>query len=219
MDFGDLGDVGGAIRGNADPHQQRNSCLDFPRLFTGTRSEQSPQRPPSLSTGERIRLRRRFRLFRRDPVAGIEAVEFRKLLGRQRIDRLAQRPDDQNKASIMFYADTYEAAEAGALYGMPDEIIAKLQALQDVGAEYLLLNSAGWIQSLRRFAKEVVKTLASAFKAIDRLSCPLQAARSQLQSQLLRRTPAPPMRFPRPRALPWLLISSSFGEKREGAGC
>jgi len=30
-----------------------------------------------------------------------------------------------------------------------------------------LLNSAGWIQSLRRFAKEVVKTLASAFKAID----------------------------------------------------
>jgi alkanesulfonate monooxygenase SsuD/methylene tetrahydromethanopterin reductase-like flavin-dependent oxidoreductase (luciferase family) len=67
----------------------------------------------------------------------------------------------------MFYADTYEAAEAGTLYGMPDEIIAKLQALQDVGAEYLLLNSAGWIQSLRRFAKEVVKTLASAFKAID----------------------------------------------------
>jgi alkanesulfonate monooxygenase SsuD/methylene tetrahydromethanopterin reductase-like flavin-dependent oxidoreductase (luciferase family) len=67
----------------------------------------------------------------------------------------------------MSYADTYEAAEAGTLYGMPDEIIAKLQALQDVGAEYLLLNSAGWIQSLRRFAKEVVKTLASAFKAID----------------------------------------------------
>ena len=48
MDFGDLGDVGGAIRGNADPHQQRNSCLDFPRLFTGTRSKpKSPTSPKS----------------------------------------------------------------------------------------------------------------------------------------------------------------------------
>jgi len=69
----------------------------------------------------------------------------------------------------MSYADTYEAAEAGALYGMPDEIIAKLQALQDVGAEYLLLNSAGGIQSLRRLAKEVMPAFSHqpAFKAID----------------------------------------------------
>ncbi len=69
----------------------------------------------------------------------------------------------------MSYADTYEAAEAGALYGSPDEIIAKLQALQDVGAEYLLLNTAGGIQSLRRFAKEVMPAFSHqpVLKAID----------------------------------------------------
>ena len=66
-------------------------------------------------------------------------------------------------------AQAIEAAEAGALYGLPDEIIAKLQALQDVGAEYLLLNAAGGIQSLRRFAKEVMPTFShqAALKAID----------------------------------------------------
>ena len=71
------------------------------------------------------------------------------------MDRLAQRPDGQNTASMMSYADTLEAAEAGALYGTPDEIAAKLQALRDAGAEYVLLNSAGGVPSLRRFAHEV----------------------------------------------------------------
>ena len=41
------------------------------------------------------------------------------------------------------FDDTREAAEAGTLYGTPEEIAAKLQALRDVGAEYVLLNSAG----------------------------------------------------------------------------
>jgi alkanesulfonate monooxygenase SsuD/methylene tetrahydromethanopterin reductase-like flavin-dependent oxidoreductase (luciferase family) len=84
-----------------------------------------------------------------------QAIEAR-LAGRRRIDRLAQRPDGQNRASALSYADTREAAEAGALYGTPDEIAAKLQTLRDAGAEYVLLNSAGGIQSLRRFAREVM---------------------------------------------------------------
>ena len=83
-----------------------------------------------------------------------KALETR-LAARRRMDRLAQRPDGQNQASIMSYSDTIEAAEAGALYGTPDEIATKLQALRDVGAEYVLLNSAGGPASLRRFAHEV----------------------------------------------------------------
>jgi alkanesulfonate monooxygenase SsuD/methylene tetrahydromethanopterin reductase-like flavin-dependent oxidoreductase (luciferase family) len=83
-----------------------------------------------------------------------KALETR-LAARRRMDRLAQRPDGQNQASMMSYADTLEAAEAGALYGTPDEIATKLQALRDVGAEYVLLNSAGGPASLRRFAHEV----------------------------------------------------------------
>jgi alkanesulfonate monooxygenase SsuD/methylene tetrahydromethanopterin reductase-like flavin-dependent oxidoreductase (luciferase family) len=83
-----------------------------------------------------------------------QALQAR-LMARRRMERLAQRPDGQNKASIMSYADTLEAAEAGALYGTPDEIAAKLQALHDVGVEYVLLNTAGGPETLRRFAHEL----------------------------------------------------------------
>jgi alkanesulfonate monooxygenase SsuD/methylene tetrahydromethanopterin reductase-like flavin-dependent oxidoreductase (luciferase family) len=97
-----------------------------------------------------------------DTAAELEAALDARLAGRRRIDRLAQRPDGQNRASALSYADTREAAEAGALYGTPDEIAAKLQALRDVGAEYVLLNSAGGLPSLRRFAREVMPAFAGA---------------------------------------------------------
>lgn len=84
-----------------------------------------------------------------------KALETR-LAARRRMERLAQRPDGQNKASIMSYADTLEAAEAGALYGTPDEIAVKLLALRDAGAEYVLLNSTGGLATLRRFAEELM---------------------------------------------------------------
>ena len=52
--------------------------------------------------------------------------------------------------------------ETGTLYGTPDEISAKLQALRDVGAEYVLLNSPGGLPSLRRFAQEILPAFAGA---------------------------------------------------------
>jgi len=83
-----------------------------------------------------------------------KALETR-MAARERVHNLAQRPDGQNKSTIMTYAMTLEAAEAGALYGTPDEIAVKLQKLRDVGAEYVLLNSTGGFETLRRFAEEV----------------------------------------------------------------
>jgi alkanesulfonate monooxygenase SsuD/methylene tetrahydromethanopterin reductase-like flavin-dependent oxidoreductase (luciferase family) len=81
-----------------------------------------------------------------------QAIETR-MAARRRTQRLAQRPN---------FVDTREAAEAGTLYGTPDEISAKLQALRDVGAEYVLLNSPGGLPSLRRFAREVMPAFAGA---------------------------------------------------------
>jgi alkanesulfonate monooxygenase SsuD/methylene tetrahydromethanopterin reductase-like flavin-dependent oxidoreductase (luciferase family) len=80
-----------------------------------------------------------------------QAIETR-MAGRLRTQRLAQRPN---------FVNTREAAEAGTLYGTPDEVSAKLQTLRDMGAEYVLLNSAGGIASLRRFAHEVMPAFAS----------------------------------------------------------
>jgi alkanesulfonate monooxygenase SsuD/methylene tetrahydromethanopterin reductase-like flavin-dependent oxidoreductase (luciferase family) len=79
-----------------------------------------------------------------------QAIETR-MAARRRTQQLAQRPTFQ---------DTREAAEAGTLYGSPDEINAKLQTLRDVGAEYVLLNSPGGLPSLRRFAHEVMPAFA-----------------------------------------------------------
>ena len=84
-----------------------------------------------------------------------KAVEVR-MAARRRTERLAQRPDGLNKASIMSYAITPEAAEESALYGTPDDIMAKVQQLRDLGAEYLLLNTTGGLPALRRFAREVM---------------------------------------------------------------
>lgn len=84
------------------------------------------------------------------------AAEYEKALetrmaGRRRTQHLAQRPD---------FADTREAAEAGTLYGTPDDIAVKLQALRDMGVEYVLLNCAGGLPSLRRFARELLPAFA-----------------------------------------------------------
>ena len=60
------------------------------------------------------------------------------------------------------YAATPEGTEANALYGTPDEICAKLEALQAAGVEYLILTILGGLQQLRRFAREVMPAFSLA---------------------------------------------------------
>jgi alkanesulfonate monooxygenase SsuD/methylene tetrahydromethanopterin reductase-like flavin-dependent oxidoreductase (luciferase family) len=79
-----------------------------------------------------------------------QAIETR-MAARRRTQHLAQRPNFQ---------DTREAAEAGTLYGSPEEVSAKLQGLRDVGVEYVLLNSPSGLPTLRRFAQEVMPAFA-----------------------------------------------------------
>jgi len=81
-----------------------------------------------------------------------KAIETR-MAGRRRTQQLARRPN---------FKDTRQAAEAGTLYGTPEVIATKLQALHDVGAEYVLLNSPGGLPSLRRFAQEVMPAITGA---------------------------------------------------------
>ena len=64
--------------------------------------------------------------------------------------------------------DPVEVNLNSAMYGSPDEIARKLEALRDAGAGYLLINGGGsgggerGRQSLRRFAKEVMPAFAAA---------------------------------------------------------
>ena len=81
-----------------------------------------------------------------------------RVAGRRRIDRLAQRPDGLGNRSLLSDAEI----RASALYGGPDEVGGMMQALHEAGAEYVLLNSAGGRQTLRRFAHELMPTFFDA---------------------------------------------------------
>ena len=75
-----------------------------------------------------------------------QALESRMAASR-RTQNLALRPDFQ---------DTRDSAEAGTIYGSPDQVSEKIQALHDIGIEYVLLNAPAGISTLRRFAKDVM---------------------------------------------------------------
>jgi alkanesulfonate monooxygenase SsuD/methylene tetrahydromethanopterin reductase-like flavin-dependent oxidoreductase (luciferase family) len=79
------------------------------------------------------------------------ALETR-MAGRRRTQQLARRPG---------FRDTREAAEGGTIYGSPEAVSDKLQALREVGVEYVLLNTPGGLPTLRRFARDVMPRFAS----------------------------------------------------------
>ena len=96
-----------------------------------------------------------------------EALE-RRLANRMRQLKLATTPDGRvlggpDRAD----GDPVEINLASAIYGQPDEIARKIQALREAGAGYLLLNGGGsgggerGRRSLRRFAREVMPAFAT----------------------------------------------------------
>jgi alkanesulfonate monooxygenase SsuD/methylene tetrahydromethanopterin reductase-like flavin-dependent oxidoreductase (luciferase family) len=72
--------------------------------------------------------------------------------------------DPKHKPSMALptsYDDSRLATEQSTLLGTPDEIIARLQALQDVGTAYvLLIDPGGSREHLRQFAREVMPAFA-----------------------------------------------------------
>jgi alkanesulfonate monooxygenase SsuD/methylene tetrahydromethanopterin reductase-like flavin-dependent oxidoreductase (luciferase family) len=89
-----------------------------------------------------------------------QALDIR-IAGRRRTTRLALPPDGSRPSVVKGFAEhSREAAAAGALYGTPDRIAAKLQTLREVGAEYVLVYPQNGLPSLRRFAHEVMPAFA-----------------------------------------------------------
>ena len=90
-----------------------------------------------------------------DTKAEYDAAIDARMAGRRRTQNLAQRPD---------FEDTREVAELGTIYGTPDQVAEKIQDLKDAGIEYILLNCPAGIETLRRFAKEVMPAFADSAK-------------------------------------------------------
>ena len=96
-----------------------------------------------------------------------EAALERRLANRMRQLKLATTPDGRvlggpDRAD----GDPVEINLASAIYGPPDEIARRIEALREAGAGYLLMNGGGsgggerGRQSLRRFAREVMPVFA-----------------------------------------------------------
>ncbi len=80
---------------------------------------------------------------------------------RQRIIDVARAPGQSGGSHVLAYADSASGNEAAALYGSPDEIARKLEALHAAGVRYVLASMGGASRdSLRGFAREIVPAFA-----------------------------------------------------------
>jgi alkanesulfonate monooxygenase SsuD/methylene tetrahydromethanopterin reductase-like flavin-dependent oxidoreductase (luciferase family) len=79
----------------------------------------------------------------------------------RRMVELSQRADTTNRSHILQYSTAPGATEHHALYGSPEQIIARLRELQAAGVAQILINSGGAspIESLRRFARQVMPAM------------------------------------------------------------
>jgi alkanesulfonate monooxygenase SsuD/methylene tetrahydromethanopterin reductase-like flavin-dependent oxidoreductase (luciferase family) len=96
-----------------------------------------------------------------------EAAMERRLQNRMRQLKLATRPDGTvHGGPDRATGDPRTVNENSAMYGNPDEVAQRLDALRDAGVGYVLVNGGGsgggarGRESLRRFAREVMPAFA-----------------------------------------------------------
>ena len=96
-----------------------------------------------------------------------EAAMERRLQNRMRQLKLATRPDGTvHGGPDRATGDPRTVNEMSAIYGNPDEVAKRLEALRDAGVGYVLINGGGsgggsrGRESLRRFAREVMPFFA-----------------------------------------------------------
>jgi alkanesulfonate monooxygenase SsuD/methylene tetrahydromethanopterin reductase-like flavin-dependent oxidoreductase (luciferase family) len=74
----------------------------------------------------------------------------------QRTVDVSRSPGREGGSHVLAYANKAGGTEEHALYGTPEELCAKLTALNDAGAEYVLLTLGGGKSQLQRFAREIM---------------------------------------------------------------
>jgi alkanesulfonate monooxygenase SsuD/methylene tetrahydromethanopterin reductase-like flavin-dependent oxidoreductase (luciferase family) len=91
----------------------------------------------------------------------LEAAQLRRLQGHLRINKLAEKPGDARERFARHdEAEVRKLCDDTAIFGTPDQIGRKLEALRDGGAEYVIVNFGGSIKNIRRFAKEIMPHFA-----------------------------------------------------------
>jgi alkanesulfonate monooxygenase SsuD/methylene tetrahydromethanopterin reductase-like flavin-dependent oxidoreductase (luciferase family) len=78
---------------------------------------------------------------------------------------VSRAPSGKGGSHVLAYADKAGGTEQHALFGTADEIRAKLEALRDANAAYILLTVAGGLAQLRRFASDIMPAFVKSTRA------------------------------------------------------
>jgi len=109
----------------------------------------------NVYTPHRVGVARAFTVTREE--AEKQAALQRRLAAQERLAMVSHDAQGRNTSSIMAYSEVKDASAESALYGSPDEICAKLERLEKMGVDYVLLNGGGTSrENLRRFAREIM---------------------------------------------------------------
>ena len=88
--------------------------------------------------------------------ADTEAAFAKQAQWNQRTIAAAQSPDGKGGSHILSYAATPDGTQANSLFGTPDEVCTKLEALRDAGVDYIIMTLLGGAPQLRRFARDIM---------------------------------------------------------------
>jgi alkanesulfonate monooxygenase SsuD/methylene tetrahydromethanopterin reductase-like flavin-dependent oxidoreductase (luciferase family) len=93
--------------------------------------------------------------------ADAEAALARQAKYTRRTVDVSRSPDRKGGSHVLAYADQPGGTEENALYGTPEAICRQLEALNSVGAEYVLLTVAGGKEQLHRFARDIMPAFSA----------------------------------------------------------
>jgi alkanesulfonate monooxygenase SsuD/methylene tetrahydromethanopterin reductase-like flavin-dependent oxidoreductase (luciferase family) len=97
----------------------------------------------------------------------LEAAYVRRFQGHLRINKLAERPGDERERFARHdERDVRHLCDETAIFGTPDQIAEKIEALRQGGVEYVLINFGGSIANIRRFAREIMPAFADRAPAL-----------------------------------------------------
>ncbi len=104
-----------------------------------------------------------------DTAEELEAARVRRFQGHMRINKLAERPDGETRERFTHETDAEvrHLCDETAIFGTPDQIARKLEALRDNGVEYVIVNFGGSRQNIRRFAREIMPHFAGEPRLAD----------------------------------------------------
>ena len=92
----------------------------------------------------------------------LDAALERRFQGHMRINRLSERPggDERDRFARHDEREVRHLCNETALFGTPDDIAKKLEALRAGGIEHVMINFGGSRDNIRRFARDIMPAFA-----------------------------------------------------------